>query len=342
MGNATSSPRKSSSSSSRRGSGKSRRRDGGGATTGAAGDVAARAQKVVGESVQHLSANLQSSIKKLEDDDHPAAQFLDSVCGNYLDPGRGTSRNNSFYSEDYDDETLSEVDDETTTTADYRDRKSRRSRRRDEPSVGESTSYGESDLESEDRRRKKKIEATVTSESYESEESSRKQGVVTQVGEINASSASLGKPLASSFAKRCYFTKAGIGKTTQHYEGLTLTGNVVLMLAAAMKLKGCPTICDEDLRRVEQTYPNQFSRLPDELLLSSGWRRISKYCHFSNKPIPDGVPFFRKFQDVFSGRGPTSVPSLTIIFLCRFETATSPFRGILLPLGRRGWHGPSD
>jgi hypothetical protein len=68
------------------------------------------------------------------------------------------------------------------------------------------------------------------------------------------------------------------------------------MLAAAMKLKGCPTICDEDLRRVEQTYPNQFSRLPDELLLSSGWRRISKYCHFSNKPIPDGVPFFRKLN----------------------------------------------
>jgi len=102
----------------------------------------------------------------------------------------------------------------------------------------------------------------------------------------------LNKPMASSFAKRCYFTKAGIGKNTQHYEGLTLTGNIVLMLASAMKLKGCPTICDEDLRRVEQTYPNQFSRLPDELLLSSGWRRISKYCHFSSKPIPDGVPFF--------------------------------------------------
>jgi hypothetical protein len=102
------------------------------------------------------------------------------------------------------------------------------------------------------------------------------------------------QPLASAFAKRCYFTKQGIGSHTQHYEGLTLTGNVVLMLAAAMKLKGCPTICDEDLRRVEQTYPNQFSRLPDELLLSSGWRRISKYCHFSNKPIPDGIPFFRE------------------------------------------------
>ena len=54
------------------------------------------------------------------------------------------------------------------------------------------------------------------------------------------------QPLASSFAKRCYFTKQGIGGITQHYEGLTLTGNVVLMLAAAMKLKGCPTICDEE------------------------------------------------------------------------------------------------
>lgn len=106
------------------------------------------------------------------------------------------------------------------------------------------------------------------------------------------SSKLLSQPLASGFAKRCYFTKSGIGRTTQHYEGLTLTGNTVLMLASAMKLKGCPTICDEDLRRVEQTYPNQFSRLPDELLLSSGWRRISKYCHFSYKPLPDGVPFF--------------------------------------------------
>ena len=104
------------------------------------------------------------------------------------------------------------------------------------------------------------------------------------------------QPLASGFAKRCYFTKAGIGRTTQHYEGLTLTGNTILMLASAMNLKGCPTICDEDLRRVEQTYPNQFSRLPDELLLSSGWRRISKYCHFSHKPLPDGVPFFHSRQ----------------------------------------------
>lgn len=283
MGNTPSSTKK----SSRRSSGRSRRRE-----ESEAEKVAARAQQVVGESVQHLSDNLQSSIKKLEDDDSPAAQFLDSVCGGYLDPGRGTSRSNSYYS-DYDDETTSEMDDETTTTTDYRDRKSRRyHRRREDYSVGESGSYG-SDMDS-DVRRKKGHHTSGRSESYESEESSKKHGVVNQVAEISAGSANI-KPLASSFAKRCYFTKAGIGKTTQHYEGLTLTGNVVLMLAAAMKLKGCPTICDEDLRRVEQTYPNQFSRLPDELLLSSGWRRISKYCHFSNKPIPDGVPFFREF-----------------------------------------------
>jgi len=64
------------------------------------------------------------------------------------------------------------------------------------------------------------------------------------------------------------------------------------MLAGTMKLKGCPTICKEGLRRVEGTYTNQFGQLLDELLLGSGWRRISKYCHFSNKAVPDGVPFF--------------------------------------------------
>ena len=113
----------------------------------------------------------------------------------------------------------------------------------------------------------------------------------------------IAQPLASGFARRCYFTKAGIGRSTQHYEGLTLTGNTVLMLAGAMRLKGCPTICDEDLRRVETTYPNQFSRLPDELLLSSGWRRISKYCHFSGRPLPDGVPFFHSRRRCHPGGG---------------------------------------
>lgn len=121
--------------------------------------------------------------------------------------------------------------------------------------------------------------------------------------EADSAIAPMTKPLASAFAKRCFFTKAGIGPLTQHYEGNTLTGNTVLMLSSAMKLKGCPTICDEDLRRVEETFPNQFSRLPDELLLSSGWRRISKYCHFSGKAIPDGVPFFHSKERVHPQTG---------------------------------------
>ena len=306
-------------------------------------DDATLAQKVVGD----LQAGLQSGIQQLEENDHPAAQLIDSLCSPYLDgpptttaqdkrsSGKRRSRQRGRYYEDDDDEedesedeeteysvaddsrTLSE--DETTATTDYHRRnKQRRAAAREEDTV-ESASYLESDYSTvpdggggsnkapapgQRRVDESSYETTTEDEqSYNdkvprrhhhkssSSRSHKKEGVVTQVEEIGSQHRT--KPLASAFAKRCYFTKAGIGKTTQHYEGLTLTGNVVLMLAAAMKLKGCPTICDEDLRRVEQTYPNQFSRLPDELLLSSGWRRISKYCHFSSKPIPDGVPFFR-------------------------------------------------
>lgn len=230
-----------------------------------------RAKKVIGD----LNEELKKSVKTL-DDDHPAAQLIDHVCGGYFDEkeyGRH-SRSASFYSED-------PSEDGSRTVSEDEDDRSRRSKM--DKSIDDSTYMSQSDYDSDSKRRARK------SNSYDTEEESK----ITAVSEVEPA-ALISKPLASSFAKRCYFTKAGIGKTTQHYEGLTLTGNVVLMLAAAMKLKGCPTICDEDLRRVEQTYPNQFSRLPDELLLSSGWRRISKYCHFSNKPIPDGIPFFRK------------------------------------------------
>jgi hypothetical protein len=215
------------------------------------------------------------------------------MCGSYLDD-RKYRNGGSFYSEDVsEDDSRTVSEDETTTTAEYR-------RKRDE----DTASYFESDYEeatqvSEPPQPKRKSKKRESEDEENEKGKGNSSGVVTQVEEVSNLSAGLAKPLASSFAKRCYFTKAGIGKTTQHYEGLTLTGNVVLMLASAMKLKGCPTICDEDLRRVEQTYPNQFSRLPDELLLSSGWRRISKYCHFSNKPIPDGVPFFREYHQLY-------------------------------------------
>jgi hypothetical protein len=267
MGNATST---SSPSKSRR-SGSS-----GGRRSESAADLAAeRAKRVVGD----LQEGIKASVKKL-DDDHPAAQFFDTMCGAYFEEEKyrekyRDSRSASYYSEDVSEDGSRTFQSEDDTTYD-----GRRGGRRSDKSV-ESASYTtQSEYDSDSRRGGRR-----RNDSFETEEESR----ITQ-----DEPKLISKPLASSFAKRCYFTKAGIGKTTQHYEGLTLTGNVVLMLASAMKLKGCPTICDEDLRRVEQTYPNQFSRLPDELLLSSGWRRISKYCHFSNKPIPDGIPFFRK------------------------------------------------
>ena len=103
--------------------------------------------------------------------------------------------------------------------------------------------------------------------------------------------------LALSFAKHCCFAKSGIGKLIQNYEGLASTGSATLMLESAMKLKGYPTMCDEDLFKVEQTHPNQLSRLLDELLLSSGWRRISKCYHFSLKSTPNSISFFHsKFR----------------------------------------------
>mmetsp|Transcript_14157 Transcript_14157/g.34082 ORF Transcript_14157/g.34082 Transcript_14157/m.34082 type:complete len:908 (+) Transcript_14157:498-3221(+) len=286
MGNQTSSS--SSSSKSRRNS------------RAAAEDAAERAKRVVGD----IQEGFKASVKKL-DDDHPAAQIIDSMCGTYFDDRYRYkySRSGSYGSEEgSEDGTAYRSEDDTT----YDGRRSDRNRKSSDKSVGSASYTTYSDYESvEPSRRDRKSsggldrrkgggggddEETQTSFDTEFEDESKAPTAFSEEPKL------ISKPLASSFAKRCYFTKSGIGKTIQHYEGLTLTGNVVLMLAAAMKLKGCPTICDEDLRRVEQTYPNQFSRLPDELLLSSGWRRISKYCHFSNKPIPDGVPFFHSKQ----------------------------------------------
>ena len=245
-------------------------------------NAAERAKKVVGD----IGDELKRSVKKL-DEDHPAAQLIDSMCGGYFDEDKyRQSRSASFYSEEsVGDGSRTEDDATYDDTATYESRS-----KKDATSVEEDSYVSHSDYESAEPKRRSGSGRKVGSVSFDTEDADSK----ITAEESQHSGPLLSKPLASSFAKRCYFTKAGIGKSTQHYEGLTLTGNIVLMLAAAMKLKGCPTICDEDLRRVEQTYPNQFSRLPDELLLSSGWRRISKYCHFSNKPIPDGVPFFRK------------------------------------------------
>mmetsp|Transcript_24852 Transcript_24852/g.53609 ORF Transcript_24852/g.53609 Transcript_24852/m.53609 type:complete len:973 (-) Transcript_24852:249-3167(-) len=204
----------------------------------------------------------------------------------------GGRRPTSSY--DYDDDTMAtgsyEDDDETYDDDSRRNKRSRgRDRKPRPPADSPSEMTGAFSEFDDDTTQNDTVTDTSTWESKSTRDKSKKK---EDDSATKDSEKLITQPLASGFAKRCYFTKSGIGRSTQHYEGLTLTGNTVLMLAAAMKLKGCPTICDEDLRRVEQTYPNQFSRLPDELLLSSGWRRISKYCHFSHKPLPDGVPFF--------------------------------------------------
>ena len=64
-------------------------------------------------------------------------------------------------------------------------------------------------------------------------------------------------------------------------------------LSSSMKLLGCPTICDDDLRRMDKQYFTKTNRrLPEDLQLSSNWTRVAKHCTFSGKPIPDGVPFY--------------------------------------------------
>jgi len=267
MGNSPSSPEKKSSRRERKNETES---------------AAVKAQKIV----QGVQKSLKDGIKSFEAD----TTMFDNMCGTMFENEERIKHQRSSFSEDMSEEDSRMVSEDETDN----------SRRKGRASASaEDSVFSQSDYESgTDTGRSARTESfetesdsLVSSLANQQSTSRRRSGKDGVVSESKPTSG-LSKPLASSFAKRCYFTKAGIGKSTQHYEGLTLTGNIVLMLAAAMKLKGCPTICDEDLRRVEQTYPNQFSRLPDELLLSSGWRRISKYCHFSNKQVPDGVPFF--------------------------------------------------
>lgn len=275
------------------------------------GNISSRAKETLGEGVRELQANISRlASQKLDDQDHPAAQFIDQLCSPYL----GSKRNgptSSFYSEDVsDDESASDYDDEEDDEDEYdiedetiateEERRNLRNKKRAEKRRVKEAAVRRSARNA--RRHNLDDRSSYSMEDGESEKD--RQNDVSSVDDDRHASFSAmedslihskhQQPLASALAKKCYFTKQSIGNQTQHYEGLTLTGSVILMLAAAMKLKGCPTICDEDLRRVEQNYPDQFSRLPDELLLSSGWRRISKFCHFSDKPIPDGVPFFRK------------------------------------------------
>ncbi len=295
---------------------------------------------------------LRRSVRSRRDREEGPTNFIDAICGrmvfddddDYSRGGKSSSKRRSKSgsrrrgeSEDYSDDD----DDETYNS----ERGKERDRDRDRKGkLKPNRSLESEDYSYEDER--KRDRSKVAFQKRDSMEIASPTGT-QNVPSFDSNATPMnppvtgaaippvhGKPLASAFAKRCYFTKAGIGPLSQHYEGVTLTGNTVLMLASAMKLKGCPTICDEDLRRVEETFPNQFSRLPDELLLSSGWRRISKHCHFSGKPIPDGMPFFHSKERLHPQTGgyyflvggslgmerPNEVEPLTIDMLILLQT----------------------
>lgn len=256
-----------------------------------------------------MQTSIASVVMKLGEQERSAGALLDSVCGPYL--GQGTVMR-PYNSDDYNsgDDSRSSSEEETNGTDYYlRRRKFEFNSREDESTVDSRSYASEPDAStfhnsmcgggriSSCRRSNDAPSIKTEGCATETRFTTAMNPSVTKSACIPTASAAIllsKQPPSPSLAKHCYFTKASIGRHAQHYEGVTLMCNSVHMLAAAMKLKECPTICDEDLRHVEQTYPIEFSHLPVELMLSSGWRRISKFCNFSNSPIPDGIPFFRK------------------------------------------------
>ena len=101
--------------------------------------------------------------------------------------------------------------------------------------------------------------------------------------------------------KVCFFSGQTIGKGGSYYfaanvlpdDGKGQKPSQLYTLSSSMKLMGYPTICDDDIRRMDKLYfAKTYRRLPEELRLSSNWTRVAKHCSFSGRPIPDGVPFF--------------------------------------------------
>jgi hypothetical protein len=288
----------------------------------------AHASKLIGD----VHAGIASGIRIIEEHDHPATQLLESLCGAYLDPINEEMMRSKYRDDDDnafgENDSLNCSDEETSVATDcYRYSSlnlGKLTYREDETSLESRSHASEFDTSTFYEITKHKLcckhslnrsscgdswrnelsylteddrDTCATSRltaSVSDEETASIVSAANTEPSVSTKGLPAMKPVASFCAKHCFFTKARIGRYAQHYEGLTLTGDTIVMLPSAMKLKGCPTICDEDLRHIEVSYPGKFLQLPDELLLSSGWSRISKYCHFSKKPIPDGTPFFRK------------------------------------------------
>ena len=117
-----------------------------------------------------------------------------------------------------------------------------------------------------------------------------------------------GESQKSGTGKVCFFSGQTIGKGGSYYFAANVLPSSadededkdkeqkrsqLYTLSSSMKLMGYPTICDDDIRRMDTLYFAQTCRrLPEELRLSSNWTRVAKHCSFSGRPIPDGVPFF--------------------------------------------------
>ena len=117
-----------------------------------------------------------------------------------------------------------------------------------------------------------------------------------------------GESPKSGTGKVCFFSGQTIGKGGSYYfatnvlpssadededKDKELKPSQLYTLSSSMKLMGYPTICDDDIRRMDTLYfTKTCRRLPEELRLSSNWTRVAKHCSFSGRPIPDGVPFF--------------------------------------------------
>ena len=183
--------------------------------------VAERVKQVVGE----VQEEIRRGVKTLEEENHPAAQFLDTVCGGggYKDDDMySQSQASSRYHhhrrkygyrgdrDDYSEDGSRTLSEDDTTAYDDQSRRSRADQ------TVESQSYiSQSDYDS-DHRHKPRGRRNKVSRSFDTEDDTRTEASST-VGPTNPTSSALQKqPLASSFAKRCYFTKSGIGRTTQH------------------------------------------------------------------------------------------------------------------------------
>ena len=145
----------------------------------------------------------KSSRRKKKNKEDDAASFLiDSVCSSLgffseKDKKRGVSNSFDTYSDNEDDE----EDDESLRSLEDRKKFKRRGRSRNRKRDDDSTLNGDDD--------------DTTLENKEDD-----RGSITSSNINSDVPNSLMKPLASSFAKKCHFTKTGIGKKTQHYEGL--------------------------------------------------------------------------------------------------------------------------